>query len=154
MTATERFLAWGRLWSPLCAEEEHQAAWQALELPGRFEDIRLDYWNSFHAGIPQPEAPLLLHALLQREGAALREDLLRVADYLELEWSAHRLPPDHLGPVCELFAVAGEREEAVLRQGLCSRYLRPWVEAALARLADGPLDALLRRFRADLDELG
>ncbi|TWO81404.1 hypothetical protein [Denitratisoma oestradiolicum] len=149
--AALRMLAWGCLWSPLADNEEHQEAWEVLGLPGRFEDVRIEYWNSFHAGMPQPPVPVLLHALLQCEGAGTREDLMRVANYLEVEWDERRLPPDHLGPVCELYGLAIEREEPVLIDGLRDRYLRPWVVAALAALNNRPaMMGLVQRFLNDL----
>ncbi|QDX80078.1 hypothetical protein B9N43_01685 [Denitratisoma sp. DHT3] len=146
-----RMLAWACLWSPLAENDEHQAAWEVLQLPGDFEDVRVDYWNAFHAGVPQPPVPALFHALLQREGNAVREDLMRAADYLELEWSDKRLPPDHVGPACEIFGLAIEREEPVLIDGLRERYLRPWSRQAQTLLASHPgLLALLERFEADV----
>lgn len=132
--ATLRMLAWARLWSPLADEPALRAIWQTLGLPGSFEAQRIEYWNTFHAGMPQPPVPLQLHALLQCEGGNLRETLLRVAEHLEVEMSARRLPPDHLALVCELYALAIEREEPVLVEGLAGRYLLPWVQAALAAL--------------------
>lgn len=148
---TLRMLAWGCLWSPLAEDEDHQDAWTFLELPGSYEAARVEYWNTFHAGVPQPPVPLLIHALLQQEGAGLREDLMRVASYLDVEWGERRLPPDHLGPVCELYGLAMEREEPVLIEGLRTRYLTPWVQAASAALATRPVMAdLVRRFSEDL----
>lgn len=151
-SATLRMLAWGCLWSPLAENEDHQDAWELLDLPGCFEDVRIEYWNSFHVGMPQPPVPALIHALLQQEGAALREDLMRVAEYLEVEWGDRRLPPDHLGPVCELYGLAIEREELVLIQGLRERYLRPWVQVAQGVLVSKvPLLALLQSFSDDIE---
>lgn len=149
--ATLRLLAWGRLWSPLAADDEHREAWQALGLPGEFAAQRVAYWNTFHAGTPQPPVTLLLHALLGREGGSVREDLMRAADYLGLEGGERRLPPDHLAPACEVFALAIEREEPVLVAGLRERYLAPWAAEAAARLADlPPMLALVQRFAADI----
>lgn len=147
--------AWACLWSPLAEDGEHQEAWAALDLPGVFEDVRIDYWNAFHAGIPQPPVPALIHGLLQREGDAVREDLMRAADYLELEWDEKRLPPDHLGPACEVFGLAIEREEPVLVEGLRERYLRPWSQAASLALAGSPaLASLVAYFARDVETAG
>ena len=147
-----RMLAWGCLWSPLATEDEHRRAWAVLELPDRFDDLRLAYCNTFHAGSPQPPVPLLLHALLAREGAAAREDLMRAADFLGLEWGDRRLAPDHLGPACEVFGLAIERQETALVHGLRERYLRPWTERAASALGEqSALLALLGRFAADLE---
>ncbi len=146
-----RMLAWACLWSPLADDDEHQAAWEVLALPGLFADVRLDYWNCFHAGSPQPPVPLLFHALLQREGGSAREDLMRAADYLELEWDDKRLPPDHLGPACEVFGLAIERQETALVGGLRERYLRPWTQQARAMLGERPaLLALVERLAVDI----
>lgn len=149
---TLRMLAWARLWSPLSDEATLRATWGALGLPGDFDDVRIDYWNAFHAGIPQPPVPVLVHALVQRDAGTVREDLLRVAEYLEVEGGEHRLPPDHLGSVCELFALGLEREDPVLIAGLRERHLRPWIQAAGGALAGRPaLSALLACFADDVD---
>ncbi|MBK6289693.1 MAG: hypothetical protein IPJ33_01925 [Gammaproteobacteria bacterium] len=147
-----RMLAWACLWSPLADDAEHQEAWELLALPGVFADVRLDYWNSFHAGSPQPPISLLFHALLRREGSSAREDLMRAADYLDLESGDKRLPPDHLGPACEVFGLAIERQEAALVHGLRERYLRPWAQQARAMLGEHPaLLALVDRLAADIE---
>lgn len=149
---TLRLLAWARLWSPLSDDAMLGATWEALRLTGTFEDVRVEFWNVFHAGIPQPPVPALIHALPPREGSAVREDLLRVAEYLEVEGGEHRLPPDHLGSVCELFALGLEREDPVLITGLRERHLRPWIQAAAVALAGRPaLSALLACFADDVD---
>lgn len=150
-TATLQLLAWGRLWSPLADDTSHESAWRELGLPGAFTTIRTSYWNTFHAGNPQPPVTLLLHALLGREGGAVREDLMRAASHLGLEGGDRRLPPDHLAPICEVLAVAIEREERILVDGLRERYLEPWTTAAAARLADTPaMLAMVRHFAADI----
>lgn len=148
--ATVDLLAWSALWSPLTEAELREAAWQALDLPGRFADIAPAYWSTFHAGVPQPPVPTLLHALLGLEGAGAREDWMRAANYLEIGWNAAVLPPDQLGPACEIFALAVEREEPVIVATLAERYLLPWIERAqlvLDAAAEPVLRALLARFR-------
>lgn len=149
------FLAWGALWSSLTEDDLRQAAWEALELPGCFDDARTSYWSTFHAGIPQPPIPALIHALLELDGAGVREDWMRAANYLDLTWSHAMLPPDQLGPACEIFAMAIEREESVIIDTLLSRYLMPWIDRAqhlLNATAEPLLAALLTRFRQHLDE--
>jgi hypothetical protein len=144
------FLAWSALWSSLTADELREAAWQALELPGHFADIRTDYWSTFHAGIPQPPIPALIHAMLNLDGAAVREDWMRAANYLELTWAHALLPPDQLGPACEILAMAIEREEPVIIETLVQRYLQPWLDQAQHQLnatANPVLAAMLARFR-------
>lgn len=130
-------LAWARLWSPIVDDAARAETWDALGLPGGFEAQRRTYWNTFHAGVPQPPVPMQLHALLQCDGAHLRETLLRVAGHLEVEPGVQRLPPDHLALLCELLALAIEREERVLVKELIERYLEPWVQAALAAVPAG-----------------
>ncbi|MFZ1832297.1 MAG: hypothetical protein WAU27_05735, partial [Pseudomonadales bacterium] len=101
---------------------------------------------------PQPPISLLFHALLRREGSSAREDLMRAADYLDLESGDKRLPPDHLGPACEVFGLAIERQEAALVHGLRERYLRPWAQQARAMLGEHPaLLALVDRLAADIE---
>ncbi|MCP5319792.1 MAG: hypothetical protein H7A12_03020 [Pseudomonadales bacterium] len=142
-------LAWARLWSPLADTATRATVWSALGLPGGFDEIAVEYWSAFHG--PAPTVSLLLHAALGRDGAAVREDWLRVMDHLELEWEAAQLPPDQLGVACEVFACAVEAQEPVLQRELLVRYLLPWCERALARLESGSgLAALVAAFRDDL----
>ncbi len=150
---TLNFLAWSALWSSLTEDELREAAWQALELPGHFEDVRVPYWSTFHAGIPQPPLPALIHAMLNLDGAGVREDWMRAANYLDLTWSHALLPPDQLGPACEIFAMAVEREEPVIVDTLAQRYLQPWIDLAQQQVnaeANPILAALLARFREHL----
>ncbi len=141
--------AWARLWSPLADTAMRAEAWSALGLPGRFDELAVDYWTAFHG--PSPAVSLLLHAALARDGAAVREDWLRVMDHLGLEWQDARLPPDQLGVACEVFACAIDAGEAVLRRELTARYLLPWCTAALASLPpESPLAAVVGVFRDDL----
>jgi hypothetical protein len=95
-------IAWSRVWSPLVDEAARAQAWEALELPDDYERHKANYWSVFHAGTPQPQVPLLLHAALGQEGSGVREDWLRVINYLELSWDDVHLPPDQLGAACEV----------------------------------------------------
>lgn len=152
---TLNFLAWSALWSSLTEDELREAAWEALELPGHFADVKTAYWSTFHAGIPQPPIPALVHAMLSLDGAGVREDWMRAANYLDLTWSHALLPPDQLGPACEIFAMAVEREEPVIVDTLAQRYLVPWLDLAQSQLnasAEPVLAELLGRFRQDLVE--
>jgi 8-oxo-dGTP pyrophosphatase MutT (NUDIX family) len=144
------FLAWSRVWSPLPSEAARSEAWEALGLPAAYPRHRTDFWSTFHAGVPSPRVPLLLHAALDREGAAVREDWMRVMAHLGLRWGDRRLPPDHLGADCEIYACAIEQEEGVLVAELRRRYLLPWCEVAASRLDASALAALPARFAADL----
>lgn len=148
---TLRMLAWARLWSPLSNEATLRAAWEALELPGSYDASSIEYWNTFHAGVPQPPVPLQLHALPGADGSTLREALLRVAEHLEVETSGQRLPPDHLALACELYALAIEREEPVLVAGLMQRCIAPWAEAARRAMPGdrAGMAALLEAFLLD-----
>lgn len=148
---TLRMLAWARLWSPLSDETTLSATWEALALPGSYAAARIEYWNTFHAGVPQPPVPLQLHALADSDGSTLRESLLRVAEHLEVETSGQRLPPDHLTLACELYALAIEREEPVLVAELMRRCIAPWAEAAQRTVQRGnaSITALLEAFLDD-----
>ena len=145
-------IAWSRIWSPLVPDELREEAWRALELPDSFGHYSAEFWTTFQVGAPAPKVPLLLHAALEREGAAVREDWMRVAHHLELHWDGVHLPPDQLGAACELYACAIESEEPMLIEELRRRYLLPWCEFARARLEGGssPLAFLPERFEADL----
>ncbi len=148
---TLRMLAWARLWSPLSEVATLHAAWEALALPGSYDTACVDFWNTFHAGVPQPPVPLQLHALPGADGSTLRETLLRVAEHLEVETSGRLLPPDHLALACELYALAIEREEPVLVAGLVQRCIAPWSEAARTALqhGDARMTAILEAFQHD-----
>jgi hypothetical protein len=145
-------LAWSRIWSPVVPDELRDDAWTALALPGAYAAVSAEFWGTFQVGNPLPKVPLALHAALRREGGAVREDWMRVAQRLALEWNDITLPPDQLGAACEIYAVAVDREEPVLIEELRRRYLLPWCEFAKARLAKGsaPLTFLPERFEADL----
>ena len=145
-------VAWSRIWSPVVPDELRDDAWSALALPGAYAAVSAEFWGTFQVGSPLPKVPLALHAALRREGGAVREDWMRVAGLLALEWNDVTLPPDQLGAACEIYAVAVEREEPVLIEELRRRYLLPWCEFAKARLAqDGSdLGFLPERFEADL----
>jgi len=138
-------IAWSRVWSPVVPEQLQAEAWQALGLPGSFESHKA-----------QPRVPLLLHAALGREGAAVREDWMRVIAYLELEWDEVHLPPDQLGPACEIYACALRSRESVLIESLRERYLLPWCAYAREELAlqGSSLAFLPERFEADLRTCG
>ena len=45
-SATLDMLAWGAVWSSLTADDLREAAWQALELPGKFADVSTAYWSN------------------------------------------------------------------------------------------------------------
>jgi hypothetical protein len=152
---TLNFLAWSALWSALTEDGLRAAAWEALELPGDFESIRIDYWNTFQVGIPQPPIPALIHALMNIDGAGVREDFMRAADHLGLSWGQARLSPDQLGPACEIFAMAIEREEPVIIRHLAKSYFLPWLDLAEAQLdatAEPRLARMLGLFREHLRE--
>lgn len=151
-TATLRLLAWGRLWSPLADDATHDEAWRDIGLQDDFASVRTLYWNTFHVGNPHPPVTPIMHALLHRDGGMAREDLMRAAEHLGLQGGERRLTPDHLAPACEVLAVAIEREEQILVDGLRERYLRPWAAQAIARLADVPaMLGMVQRFASDID---
>ena len=144
-------LAWARVWSPLASAAERDEACQALGLGSADSPVDHAYWSTFHAALPAPRVPLLLHAALGREGAQLREELSRVASFLQLRWRERILPPDHLAAACELLAAALENGDERLAAELRHRYLRPWCAMARERLAaDGsPLLPMADAFADD-----
>ena len=148
-------IAWSRIWSPIIPEDLRAEAWEALELPDKYENHKADYWSTFHSGAPAPKIPTLLHAALNTDGSNTREDWIRVLSHFELEWQDMHMPPDQLGVACEIYACAIEREENFLVSELRSKYLYPWCNFADAMLADeGPvLQELVKQFRADLEAI-
>jgi transposase InsO family protein len=146
------FLLWSRIWSQLVEDEERAEAWNILGLPSSFRAEEIAYWNAFHAGLPAPPVPLLFHAALGLDGANAREDWMRAANYLGLEMTQHRLPPDHLAAACEVFAIVVERREPVLAFELCDRYLLPWCSYAeeILYVEHSELAQVVRRFNNDL----
>jgi len=117
-----------------------------------WSEVEPDFWPTFQTGLPAPRVPLLLHAALHRDGGGAREDWIRVMDHIGLVWNdGQALPPDHLGPACEVLACAIERRETVLVGELCRRYLLPWCAVANDRLEeDTILGQLPLRFESDL----
>jgi hypothetical protein len=150
------FLAWSRVWSPLAPAAWRREAWEVLGLPGSFQELETEYWNTFHLGVPAPPVPLLLHAALGRDGGQVREDWMRVFQFLGLRSQGPKLAPDHLGLACEALAAAVENGDVVLVRELLDRYLRPWSRFAEAQLAEdsGALGGLPASFASDLDALG
>lgn len=146
------FLAWSRVWSPLLDDAVREEAWTQLELPVAFAGTRSTFLRAFQVALPQPPAPLLLHAALAQDGGSVREDFVRVMDWLELDYDeAGRLPPDHLACACELYALALHLGEDLLARGLRERYLLPWAQAVAPALAEEPaMRELVARFAADL----
>lgn len=152
---TLNFLAWSALWSTLTEDDLRAAAWEALELPGNFDAIRISYWNIFQVGIPQAPIPALIHALMNIDGAGAREDFMRAAEHLGLSWGHARLSPDQLGPACEIFAMAVEQEEPVIIQHLTKTYFLPWLDLAQEQLnatTEPQLARMLGLFREHLQE--
>lgn len=145
------YVAWARVLSPLVDEALRKEAWEQLELPGDFAALQPAFWSAFHVGLPQPRAPLLAHVLLGADGGVLREDVVRVLEYLELDWGDFRLPPDHLACLLELLGIAVVYEEPVLIEGLCARYVEPWCARAADVLRDEPaMAAIVVRLSEDL----
>ena len=145
-------IAWSRIWSPIVPEELRAEAWEALELPGDYEDHKVDYWSIFHTGTPAPKIPLLLHAALGMDGSNAREDWIRVLSHFELEWKDMHMPPDQLGIACEIYACAIEKEEPFLITELRKKYLSPWCAYASHMLADEnpALKEVVEKFAEDL----
>lgn len=130
------FLLWARIWSQLVPDEERAEAWEILGLPSSFGAQQGAYWNAFHVGIPAAPVSLLFHAALGLDGANVREDMMRVSNYLGLKMTGGRLPPDHLAAACEVFAMVIDRGEPVLAQELARRYFLPWCVYAAQALEE------------------
>lgn len=146
------FVAWARIWSPLVEDALRKEAWEQLGVPGDFEALQSDFLSAFHVAMPQPPATLLMHAALNTDGAAVREDFVRIMDYLDVDYEdAGRLAPDHLACACEIFALTIDAGEPALTQGLRERYLRPWCKNALGALTQHPaLTAVVEQFAEDV----
>lgn len=146
------FVAWARVWSPLVDDTLRREAWEQLDLPVPFDTVQGDFLRAFHVAMPQPPATLLLHASLNTDGGAVREDFVRIMDYLDVEYEdAGRLPPDHLACACEIFALVIDADEPALVQGLRERYLGPWsVNARQALAGHAGLTAIVEQFAEDL----
>ncbi len=149
------FTTWSQVWSPLVDENVREQAWNALGLARTYADCRREYWNLFHVGMPMPRISLLLHAALSREGAAVREEFLRVMHHLDLRWNETSLSPDQLGVACEVYAFAIDHDETLIVSELRARYLLPWCDVAEKRLSDGENDLLFlpQAFREDLQSI-
>lgn len=146
------FVAWARVWSPLVEDALRREAWLQLELPGDFDEANRDFMRAFHVAVPQPPVPLLMHAALNLDGGNVREDFVRIMEFLDVEYQDQgRLPPDHLACICELFALSIDANEPVLVQGIRERYLVPWVAMA-RRVLDGHplLEELVTQFGEDV----
>lgn len=148
------FIAWSRIWSSLVPDEWRSDAWENLSLPDDFQTHEGEYWSTFHLGDPTPKVSLLLHAALSLDGSAVRETWMRASQFLGLKRGSAVLPPDHLGPVCEAFAIALEREDRVLVRELADRFLLPWSRLAVETLqnSDVMLDAVTA-FERDINEV-
>lgn len=149
------FVAWSRIFSPLVDDALRREAWQQLELPGDFDETAPDFMRAFHVSLPQPPAPLLMHAALHQDGGSVREDFVRVMDYLDVDYEeGGRLPPDHLACACELVALSIDAGEPVLVDGLRVRYLGPWVAMAREAVGGHPvLAGVVEVFAQDLAAL-
>ncbi len=146
------FVAWSRIWSPLVDDALRREAWQQLGIDGDFDATTGDFLRAFHVALPQPAAPLLMHAALNQDGGTVREDFVRIMEYLDVDYEdTGRLPPDHLACACELLALAIQSDEPVLIQGLRDRYLAPWSASVRPALAGhSVLAGLVDQFAADL----
>ena len=132
------YVAWSRVFSPIVDTAERRKAWNDLGIPGDFAQLDAALWKTFHVALPSPAVPLLLHAFLQRDGGAVREDFVRIMEWLDLDLGERPLPPDHISCALELLAVAVNQDEPVLAEGIRDRYLVPWCEQAVLALHDRP----------------
>lgn len=146
------FVAWARIWSPLVDDALRREAWEQLELPGDFDALKTDFLAAFHVAVPQPPATLLMHAALNTDGGAVREDFVRIMDFLDVDYDdAGRLPPDHLACACEIFALTIDAAQPALIEGLRERYLVPWLANTRHALVSQPsLLAVVEQFGEDV----
>lgn len=146
------FLLWARIWSQLVPDEERAQAWNILDLPSSFEVEQEAYWSAFHIGVSGPPVPLLFHAALGLDGANVREDMMRISNYLGLQMSGSRLPPDHLAAATEVFAMVIDRGEPMLTEELGQRYFLPWCAFAERELSETApsLRPLAQQFGKDI----
>jgi hypothetical protein len=135
-------IAWSRVWSSVVPPPLFVAAWQALDLPQDPAVRDTQFFSTFHTGFPSPQIPLLLHVALNRPGDSVRMDFLRAMSHLNVKAGDHMLPPDHLAVACEIMASALAADEPVIVQAICERYLSPWCDASIDRLAAGNRDLL------------
>jgi len=149
------FLAWARVWSPLVDDALRREAWQQLVVPGDFEALKTAFLGAFHVAVPQPPATLLMHAALNTDGGAVREDFVRIMEYLDIDYDdGGRLPPDHLACACEILALTIDAGEPALTQGLRERYLGPWIAHAQQALqGNAALLAVVEQFGEDIAAL-
>jgi hypothetical protein len=138
MSDPHLYAAWSRVFSPLVDTPLRREAWQQLGVDGDFAALDPQVWKTFHVALPAPPVPLLLHAALARDGGAVREEFVRIMEWLQLDLGERPLPPDHLACALELLAVAIQDDEPVLAEGLRERYLIPWCEQAVVALKDTP----------------
>jgi hypothetical protein len=145
-------IAWSRVWSPVVPVDWFEEAWRALQLPDDRALRDTEFCSLFHAGMPAPRVPLLLHAALGVSGDVARTDWMRVMSHLGLAPGDDMLPADHLAVDCEIFAHAVARGEDLIVRELRARYLLPWCETAADRLSgeDPRLLLIVEQFRDSL----
>jgi hypothetical protein len=150
--AAAMLAAWARVWNPLLLRADKAASWEALGLPAPIHEVEPACWSVFHAALPAPAVPLLLHSLTGMDGSQAREDWLRAIHHLQLEWTDRVIAPDHLATACEVLAAALENDDRVLVRELLARYLEPWCAEARRRLAETGTAAatILQCFSADV----
>lgn len=148
-------LAWSRVFSPVADERLCKEAWEQLGLPGDWKLLQPAFWSTFHIGMPQPPASALTHVLLGVDGGGMREDVVRILEYLDLNWGNFRLPPDHLACLLELLGIASAEDEEVLADGIRDRYVIPWCERALAVTKQLPaMNDIVAKLRDDVQAVG
>lgn len=67
-------IAWSRVWTPAAPIAWFYEAWKALDLPDDEALRDVERCSAFHAGVPAPRVPLLLHAALEHPGDVVRMD--------------------------------------------------------------------------------
>ncbi len=130
----DNFLVWSRLWSPFLDREQFQDAAATQDLSEWIQSNYEAVFNLFHIGFPAPAIPPLMHAALNLDGGRVREDIVRIMSFMDLQWSEHRLPPDHLAVLCDILAALLHEQQLPLAKALLDRYMIPWVTYASQQL--------------------
>jgi len=130
----DTMLLWARLWSPLLDRNEFEAFAAQQELPQAVQRGYESVFNLFHAGFPAPAVSCLMHVSLNQDGGRVREDIVRVLSFMELQWSEHRLPPDHIAVLCDILAALLYEQQYPLANLVLERYILPWLDCAQLQL--------------------
>lgn len=123
----DTFLLWAKLWSPFMDREQFQRSAQQQDLSEPVQHSYDAIFNLFHVGFPAPTVSALMHASLNQDGGRVREDIVRILSFMDLQWSEQRLPPDHIAVLCDILAALVYERQLPLANLLLERYILPWL---------------------------